>query len=81
MKPMFVYFEQFADVFSTASQCVSDVGAELAFVLPKSNTARFPALFQALDVEKPVLRITGYGISVTTMEDVFLRVCLLVSID
>ena len=71
---MFVYFEQFADVFSTASQCVSDVGAELAFVLPKTGLPHFAELFKTLDVDKLNLGITSYGISVTTMEDVFLRV-------
>ena len=34
----------------------------------------FPALFEMLDRDKNSLRINSYGISITTMEEVFLRV-------
>ena len=34
----------------------------------------FPALFDMLDRDKNSLRINSYGISITTMEEVFLRV-------
>jgi ATP-binding cassette subfamily A (ABC1) protein 3 len=56
------------------SQVVTDVGAELSFVLPSSATHHFPPLFDTLEVEKEGLGVSGYGISVTTMEEVFMRV-------
>lgn len=34
----------------------------------------FPALFDILDRDKNSLRVNSYGISITTMEEVFLRV-------
>lgn len=34
----------------------------------------FPQLFDILDKDKDKLRINSYGISITTMEEVFLRV-------
>ncbi len=33
----------------TGSQLVTDVGAELSFVLPSSSVKRFPPLFEYLD--------------------------------
>ena len=57
------------------ARCVSNVGAELAFVLNKSSSPQFPQLFRALDDQLVAQGLTSYGISVTTMEDVFLRVC------
>ncbi|XP_072337423.1 phospholipid-transporting ATPase ABCA3 isoform X1 [Scyliorhinus torazame] len=58
-------------------------GAELSFVLPNESTDRFETLFTELEKKKNVLGIASYGASVTTMEEVFLRVGKLVdsSID
>ena len=33
----------------SGAQKVSDIGAELSFILPSSSTAQFPALFDALE--------------------------------
>ncbi|XP_078519131.1 phospholipid-transporting ATPase ABCA3 [Lissotriton helveticus] len=56
----------------------SNVGAELSFVLPKESTHRFEALFTELERRRDELGIASYGASVTTMEEVFLRVGKLV---
>jgi ATP-binding cassette subfamily A (ABC1) protein 3 len=56
-------------------QLVSNVGAEISFVLPQENVAAFPNFFRELDREKSSMGVVSYGISVTTMEDVFLKVC------
>ena len=53
---------------------VTDVGAELSYILPSSSTQLFPELFDKLEVEKPMLGIRSFGISVTTMEEVFMKV-------
>lgn len=49
-------------------------GAEMAFTLPYGATAQFPALFDALDAQTAALGIESYGVSVTTLEEVFVRV-------
>ncbi|GAQ79509.1 ABC transporter A family [Klebsormidium nitens] len=54
---------------------VNDVASELAFRLPLAHTAAFPALFHDLDAAAAAERgIAGYGVSVTTLEEVFLRI-------
>ncbi|XP_078096553.1 phospholipid-transporting ATPase ABCA3 isoform X2 [Mustelus asterias] len=52
--------------------------AELSYVLPNESTDRFESLFTELEEKKDVLGIASYGASVTTMEEVFLRVGKLV---
>lgn len=51
----------------------SNIGAELSFRLPHDSTGTFPALFDDLDSNKQKLGISSYGVSVTTMEEVFIR--------
>nr|XP_025035890.1 ATP-binding cassette sub-family A member 3 [Pelodiscus sinensis] len=56
----------------------SNAGAELSFILPTESTHRFEALFTELEQKREELGIASYGASVTTMEEVFLRVGKLV---
>ncbi|XP_058536334.1 phospholipid-transporting ATPase ABCA3 [Ochotona princeps] len=56
----------------------SNAGAELSFVLPKESTHRFESLFGKLEKRQKELGIASFGASVTTMEEVFLRVGKLV---
>ncbi|XP_027626792.1 ATP-binding cassette sub-family A member 3 [Tupaia chinensis] len=56
----------------------SSAGAELSFVLPKESTHRFESLFAKLEKHQEELGIASFGASVTTMEEVFLRVGKLV---
>lgn len=53
---------------------VTDVGAEVSYVLPSSSTHAFPELFDQLEAEKNALGIVSFGVSVTTMEEVFMKV-------
>ncbi|GAM22256.1 hypothetical protein SAMD00019534_054310 [Acytostelium subglobosum LB1] len=53
---------------------LSDAGTELSFRLPTSSVDRFVPFFMELDHQKTLLGIGNYGISVTTMEEVFLRI-------
>jgi hypothetical protein len=53
---------------------LSDVGAEQSFRLPFSASDRFVELFSVFDRDKEALGIAEYGISVTTLEEVFIRV-------
>ncbi|XP_004627914.1 ATP-binding cassette sub-family A member 3 [Octodon degus] len=56
----------------------SSAGAELSFILPKESTHRFESLFSKLEKKQKELGIASFGASVTTMEEVFLRVGKLV---
>ena len=42
--------------------------------MPKAESPRFAALFDELEKDRGHLGIQSYGVSVTTMEEVFLRV-------
>ena len=46
---------------------------ELCFVLPKSSLKEYPRLFNEIDSYKSRLGIESYGVSLTTMEEIFLR--------
>ncbi|XP_019327449.1 PREDICTED: ATP-binding cassette sub-family A member 13 [Aptenodytes forsteri] len=49
-------------------------GTELTYVIPKrADKTSFKGLFQALDQSLHHLHVTGYGISDTTLEEVFLK--------
>ncbi|OQV11711.1 ATP-binding cassette sub-family A member 5 [Hypsibius exemplaris] len=48
-------------------------GGEISFILPKSQAATFPALFTDLDLSRDQLKVRTYGVSLTTMEEIFLR--------
>ncbi|XP_042225445.1 phospholipid-transporting ATPase ABCA3-like [Homarus americanus] len=51
-----------------------NVGAELSYVLPNADVAKFEALFLQLETQKEDLMISSYGASQTTMDEVFFRV-------
>eukprot|EP00095_Tigriopus_kingsejongensis_P007732 maker-scaffold200_size264178-snap-gene-0.9 protein:Tk07732 transcript:maker-scaffold200_size264178-snap-gene-0.9-mRNA-1 annotation:"atp-binding cassette sub-family a member 5" len=50
-------------------------GRELAFVLPREDVDRFPELFTAIenDMDHHRLGISSYGVSMTTLEEIFLK--------
>lgn len=56
------------------AQVLSKVGAEQSYRLPLSASAEFVKLFQQLDSLRVDAVINEYGISVTTMEEVFMKV-------
>lgn len=53
---------------------LSAAGAEVSLRLPKEDSGAFPAVLRSLDAEAAVLGIASYGLSVTTLEEVFLAV-------
>ncbi|KAL1779811.1 ATP-binding cassette sub-family A member 17 isoform X1 [Sigmodon hispidus] len=55
----------------------SHIGDEVIFILPKKTVPRFEALFTDLEQRQRELGISTLETSVTTMEEVFLRVCKL----
>lgn len=57
-----------------ASKLLSSVGTEVSFSLPDSETSHFEGLFQTIEGNLEGLGVVSYAISVTTIEEVFLRV-------
>lgn len=55
------------------SKLTSNLHNELSFLLPSEETHRFPDLFDLLDRYKNDFNILNIGISVTTVEEVFLK--------
>ncbi|CAG0897380.1 unnamed protein product [Darwinula stevensoni] len=52
----------------------SSAGSEASFMLPSSSVGAFPSILGALDSAKTEFGIRSFGISATTLEEVFLRV-------
>ena len=52
----------------------SSAGAEIAFQLPSACSAEFPSLLRALDQQGRAIGVDDFGISVTTMEEVFIKI-------
>lgn len=50
-----------------------NLASEISFVLPAEQSSRFGELFKQLDAQKSVLNVTNVGISISTLEDVFLK--------
>ncbi|KAL4488936.1 hypothetical protein ABPG72_005723 [Tetrahymena utriculariae] len=53
---------------------LSDVSAEVCFQLQNEQISIFPELFKNLDSNLDALNVQSYGISITTLEEVFLKV-------
>ncbi|KAL8560975.1 hypothetical protein ACOMHN_061189 [Nucella lapillus] len=52
----------------------TEINAEVTYLLPDDQSSLFPDLFDQLDNSKAALGILHFGVSATTMEEVFLRV-------
>lgn len=53
---------------------LTDVGTELTVQLPFASARHFESLFGSIDENMGALHVASYGMSVTTMEEVFLKV-------
>lgn len=51
-----------------------DIRTELAFVLPESKTHLYEEMFAELEIQKEKLGLVSFGVSLTTLEEVFLNV-------
>lgn len=58
---------------SAALSAEESIDDTAVFVLPFTETAKFAALFQALDSQLSPLSIKNYGLSGSSLEDVFVR--------
>ncbi|KAE8876271.1 ABC transporter A family member 1 [Phytophthora fragariae] len=64
----------FVSRYIPSSRVLSNVGTEIAFQLPLDSSSQFPEMFRKLDENLHKLQVLSYGISVTTMEEVFIKV-------
>jgi ATP-binding cassette subfamily A (ABC1) protein 3 len=53
---------------------LNDVGTEMSFQLPFSASGAFPSLFEQIEKSQEKLGLESYGISVTTLEEVFIKI-------
>lgn len=56
------------------TKILSSAAGELALQLPFTRVSTFPALFEEVEERRIAMGIGGYGISMTTLEDVFLKI-------
>ena len=59
--------------FLPNSKLNSNINSEISFILPTEETSKFPQLFAEIEKNKNELGILNIGISVTTVEEVFLK--------
>jgi ATP-binding cassette subfamily A (ABC1) protein 3 len=62
------------DNLSRDIKLLQDVGEEVTYQVPTECSGKFQDFFAEFDNNLAVLGIRGYGISVTSLEEVFLRV-------
>jgi len=58
----------------TSIKKLSEVSSEITYQIPKDLSEKFKNFFQKFDESLDSIGIQSYGISVTTLEEVFLRV-------
>ena len=51
----------------------SEMGSVLSYSLPSEQTSKFPQLFDTVEKNKERLDFTSIGVSITTLEEVFLK--------
>lgn len=60
--------------YLSAIEIDSDVGAELSYHLPNDDTSFFEKMFDDLETNMQSLHLSSFGLSLTTLEDVFHKV-------
>ncbi|KAG6447131.1 hypothetical protein O3G_MSEX004780 [Manduca sexta] len=51
----------------------TNIGSELTYILPNDYVSKFPDLLKELEDKKDSLHISSYGLSVTSLEEVFMK--------
>ncbi|EDW27108.1 GL16575 [Drosophila persimilis] len=51
-----------------------DIGAELSYQLPDNYSSKFEEMFGQLEEQSDELHLNGYGVGITSMEEVFMKV-------
>ena len=53
---------------------ISEVSSEISYQIPTTLSHRFTEFFGSFDADLPQLGVSSYGISITTLEEVFLKI-------
>nr|XP_026488445.1 ATP-binding cassette sub-family A member 3-like [Vanessa tameamea] len=51
----------------------TNIGSELTYILPNDQVSKFPDMLKKFEEEKENLRVASYGLSVTSLEEVFMK--------
>ena len=57
----------------SGSKVNENLNSEISFILPVGETLKFSELFNKIDEQKEYLNVKNIGISISTLEDVFLK--------
>uniref|UniRef100_A0AC34RN32 ABC transporter domain-containing protein n=1 Tax=Panagrolaimus sp. JU765 TaxID=591449 RepID=A0AC34RN32_9BILA len=60
--------------YSKDAEMHQNVGSEATFLLPNADRPLFPEMFRSLESQQSIIGIESFGVSITTMEEVFLKV-------
>ena len=66
--------DDFVRSYVSDAKLLSSVGMEISYQLPLESSAAFPSMFVSLDSRLEELGVIEYGVSVTTLEEVFLSI-------
>ena len=66
--------EDFVVTHVPGAKVLSNVGTEISFQMLQDSVGTFEALFRGLDEQKAALGVSQYSISLTTMEEVFMKI-------
>ncbi|KAL3659652.1 hypothetical protein V7S43_015327 [Phytophthora oleae] len=64
----------FITSYVPSAKLLSNVGSEIAFQLPLHSSSSFATMFAEMDRQLKSLGLLSYGVSVTTLEEVFIKV-------
>jgi hypothetical protein len=65
---------EFIQKYISTATLHTSINSEISYILPKDMCDRFPQLFIDLEANKDILNIINIGISITTVEEVFLKI-------
>jgi ATP-binding cassette, subfamily A (ABC1), member 3 len=66
--------KQIVTSYVSEAKLLSDVGSELSYQLPLGSSSQFTPMFQQLDDQMEKGSISCYGVSITTLDEVFMLV-------
>ncbi|CAH4032669.1 unnamed protein product [Pieris brassicae] len=51
----------------------TNIGSELTYILPNEHVSKFPEMLKKFEEERSSLKVSSYGLSVTSLEEVFMK--------
>ena len=67
-------FESFLNVYFSGAQPHSEIRDEIHYLIPRDQCRNFKAFFEAFDPKLDHYKVKSYGVSMTTLEEVFLKI-------